>query len=282
MANESERRYDEAIRKIGDLHGNMAVLSKLDAILKDYNANADEAEALIQTDGALSGSIVQISNSVLYGLGDKCVTVGGALQKVGFDQALKLVGIALSKQVFMRDLSAYGVSADAYWRYSYFTGVFMESQARQLGMNASDAYLLGLLHSIGRVVINELLHIDEVEVFWDRYLPLSQWETSMVGFTNETAGSLLLRNWGFEPPIHGRLAQQSRRDAVAGDPMLLLLHFAKQLALHLDDAAQLAALRAADGHAYVRRLKRDAAALQRDIEQARETVAAVHETLKES
>lgn len=280
--NDSERRYNEAIKAIGDLHGNMAVLSRLDALLKDYNSDLGEAERLIESDGALSGSIIQISNSVIYGVGETNDSVQEALQKVGFDQTLKLVSLALSKQVFMRDLDTYGVSADAYWRYSYFVAVFMEGQAPRIGGDASDAYLLGLLHGIGRVVINELLHVNDVEIFWDRFVPINQWELAMVGFTGEVAGSLLLKNWNFSESVYRRLANQSSKAAIGGDPMLLLLHYAKQLALQLDDPERFEALCDPSAHAYLRRHCRSRDRLRQEIAVAKENVATVHESLKES
>lgn len=282
MADDIESRYNEAIAKIGELHGNMAVLSKLDALLKDYNSDLAEAERLIQSDGALSGAIIQISNSVVFGAGEVTDSVQAALQKVGFKEALKLVSMALSKQVFMRDLSAYGISADAYWRYSYFSGVFMEGQAKRIGLDRSDAYLLGLLHGIGRVLINEVLHVDDVEVFWDRFVPVNQWELAMVGFTSESGGSLLLKQWDFSEEVFGRLRDQSRKERIAKDPMLILLHFTKQVALHLDDPEKLDQICGPEGHFYVRRLGKAGEAIASEIEAARVNVAEVYESLQES
>ena len=282
MPEPSKAQYEDAIKSISELHGNMAVLARLDAILKDYNSQISEAEQLIQSDGAISSSIIKISNSVLYGGGQKNGTISDALQTVGFDQALKLVSLALSKQVFMRDLEAYGVTADAYWRYSYFAAVFMESQARRIGLDPSDAYLLGLLHAIGRVVINELLHMREVEMLWDRFVPPRQWEVAMVGFTNEVAGALLLRTWEFPALLEQRIAKQSDAAVVPNDSLLLLLHFAKQLALHLDDPPGLRALCAPRSHLYLARHRQDPQALEQEALAAIRHIDEVNKSLRDA
>ena len=151
-------QYEIAIEEVRDLHGNMSVLSRLYAILSDPNSRISEAVELLQSDGALSAIILRFSNGALFSPNERSDSIEMALQQVGFQKTLKLVGAALSNQVFMRNLNAYGITADSYWRYSYFTAIFMGKQAPICGINANTAYLMGLLHSIGRVIINELLH----------------------------------------------------------------------------------------------------------------------------
>lgn len=97
-----ERQLDifPEIDRIKKLHGNMAILARLNAILNDPNAALSDAERLINTDAALGATIIRLSNSVLYAVGERRVDVYSALQKVGFNEALRLVGIALSREVF--------------------------------------------------------------------------------------------------------------------------------------------------------------------------------------
>ncbi len=275
-----QQSYAQAIKRIGDLHGNMAVLSKLDTVLKDYNSSLEDAEQLVQSDGAIAATIVKLSNSALYGFGEGDNDLSSALQKVGFAETLKLVSMALSKQVFMRDLDAYGVSADSYWRYSYFVAVFMEGQAKRVGLDVSDAYLLGLLHSIGRVVITELLHADEVEVYWDRFVSESVWETSMVGFTNRVAGSLLLKSWNFTEEIYQRVEQQSDPELQAADPVLALLDYARQLALHLEDASRIEELCQPEAHPYLALCEQSESELLASIATAQADLEETYESLR--
>lgn len=113
-------QYEIAIEEVRDLHGNMSVLSRLYAILSDPNSRISEAVELLQSDGALSAIILRFSNGALFSPNERSDSIEMALQQVGFQKTLKLVGAALSKQVFMRNLNAYGITADSYWRYSYF------------------------------------------------------------------------------------------------------------------------------------------------------------------
>lgn len=276
-----ETNFEETVRNIGELHGNMAVLSKLDAVLKDLNTDISEPERLIQSDGAISGTIVQLSNSPLYGFNEKSDNIANALQKVGYNQALKLVGIALSKQVFMKDLESYGVTADSYWRYSYFTAIFLERQAQALGIDSDEAYLFGLLHSIGRVVINEILHSREVEVFWDRFIPEKEWELMMVGFTNQKAGSILLKIWDFPPELCKRVENQNSAPAKANDILIPLLDYARSLAIHLVDPPRLRSLCRKDAHPVRAKLRLSEAKLFKEVHQIEAHVDEVYASLKD-
>ncbi|MBK1877290.1 HDOD domain-containing protein [Pelagicoccus mobilis] len=277
----SDSNFEETVKSIGELHGNMAVLSKLDALLKDLNTDISEPERLIQSDGAISGTIVQLSNSPLYGFNDKSDNIATALQKVGYNQALKLVGMALSKQVFMRDLESYGVTADSYWRYSYFTAVFLERQAKALGIDSDEAYLFGLLHSIGRVVINEILHAREVEVFWDRFIPEKEWELMMIGFTNQKAGSILLRTWDFPAELCKRVEQQNHNPSTSKDLQILLLDYARTLALHLIDPPRLKALCRPGAHPAQAKLRLTEAELTKEVTEIEAHVDEVYTSLKD-
>ncbi len=273
--------FEETVKSIGNLHGNMAVLSKLDAMLKDLNTDVSEPERLIHSDGAISGTIVQISNSALYGFSEKSDNIATALQKIGYNEALKLVSLALSKQVFMRDLESYGITADSYWRYSYFTAVFLERQAKTLGLDSEAAYLFGLLHSIGRVVINEILHAREIEVFWDRFIPEKEWELMMIGLTNQEAGSLLLKSWNFPSAICERVAQQNAPLDETNDVLIQLLDYARALANHLIDTPRLIALCKAGAHPAQKNLRLTEIQLYKEVTEIEAHVEEVYASLKD-
>ncbi len=277
----TDKSFEETVKSIGELHGNMAVLAKLDAVLKDLNTDISEPERLIQSDGAISGTIVQLSNSPLYGFNDKSENIATALQKVGYNQALKLVGMALSKQVFMKDLESYGITADSYWRYSYFTAVFLERQAKTLGIDSDEAYLFGLLHSIGRVAINEILHSREIEVFWDRFIPEKEWELMMIGFTNQKAGALLLKIWDFPPELCKRVETQNAAPAESRDILVSLLDYARALANHLIDPPRLRALCKTGAHPVQQKLRISPSRLLKEVTEVEAHVEEVYSSLKD-
>ena len=272
-------QYENAIREVSDLHGNMSVLSKLYQILSDPNSSISEAVELLQSDGALSASILRFSNSALFSPTERNESIEMALQQIVFQETLKLVGAALSKQVFMRDLDAYGITADSYWRYSYFTAIFMGKQAPICGIKANTAYLIGLLHSIGRVVINELLRAKKIEVYWDSHISPDQWETATIGFSSEIAGSVLLKSWEFPEEVYECIARQSDTEASEPDEDILL-NFAREIAIHHDDDEMMGVLSSDRKHEYRQKFKQSDTDLLLDVASTITQVEDVFSNLK--
>lgn len=215
-------------KRVRDLFPNMRVVSQLHALLRDPESSLEDAIELIKSDGVLATGVVRLSNSVYYGQGE--LNLQSAVQKVGFQETLRLVGGLLSRQLFMRDLRGYGMSADEYWTYSYYSATFMELSARSMRFNADNAYLGGLLHGIGRVVNNEiLLGREAVEILWDPTLPGEEWEKVMGLSPYPAAGARILRTWGFPEDICELVARQRDPDYLNQSRLALVLDYARKL-----------------------------------------------------
>ncbi len=279
MAEVSKKDFRAVLKEIEDLHGNMAVLARLDPILKDPNSELAGAASLIQTDGALAGSIIRISNSAYYAGGEPSSNVTEALRKVGFNEALRLVGIALSQQAFMRDLKAYGIKADDYWSYSYLSGLLLDSFAQRLGWDCQDAYLLGLLHGIGKVALNQLLHEEEVEIYWDPTFSSEEWEEIMIGFRYDEAGAILLKSWRFSEAVHERVRKQLQQDAMREDRMLLGLDYIRGLIAENKYEFNKEDWSLPTSHPFIDQSRSDPAVLEKEVRQARNRMAQIRSTL---
>lgn len=207
--------YERALERMEGLHASMGILARLQQMLKDPNSDLGDAARLLRSDASLSAQVVRISNSVIYRRGGFSSDLEEAISKVGFNEVLKMVGLALSKGLYFRELRAYGLTARDYWQMSYFSALFMEKLGPRVGMNAGDAYLLGLLHLVGKVVIDSLLADARVEIHWDPCIPRQDWEMLMVGFRYDHAGARLLEKWKFPAEITRRIEKQN---APLGEP----------------------------------------------------------------
>jgi HD-like signal output (HDOD) protein len=280
LSAQDKENYLHVLGKMESLNGNMAVLSRLGIMLHDPNNGIDTIAKLLQSDGALSSNAIRSSNSVRYGIGPKISNVEAALVKVGYNQIISVIGTALSKQVFMKDLPAYNMTADEYWAYSYFCGVFLEAQAHRVGIFSDEAYLIGLLHGVGRIVLNELLIKGRSDLVWDKTIPCHEWEEQTIGFRNDQAGATLLKNWKFSPGIYQRVADQNLSHAQAKDLLLLLLDYARCCAelnqYHIDAEVWLLPT----DHPYTQNPEFDARAMAEEIEAAKRTCLDIRVAIK--
>ena len=103
-----------------------------------------------------------------------------------------MVNLSLARQLFARDLYSYGISAYYYWSDSIAAALLMEGLAKHLGLDAEDAYTLGILHAIGRILINRVVEEKGFSIYWDGRQPIEDWERGAVGVNFTEAGAMLL------------------------------------------------------------------------------------------
>src|SRR4051812_28827551 len=69
-------------------------LAGLCELLQDVNASLDEIANEIRIDAALAVRVIRISNSPVFGGGLRIGSVDEAVNRVGFGEILRLVGVA--------------------------------------------------------------------------------------------------------------------------------------------------------------------------------------------
>lgn len=219
-----------AILAIEALGSTPAVLAQVARLAKDPNADLATLGALMRNDGALAADIIRISNSSYYAPATLHGNVASAINQIGLGEVMRVVSLSLARQLFARDLCSYGVPAHDYWCASVAVALLMEGLAKRCGLNPEDAYTLGILHAIGRVLINRIIEEQGFSIFWDGHEPIEEWERDAVGFDYAEAGTLLLEHWHFPAATCEVVRWQLHPEKVV-EPVSLLgaLQFSRRL-----------------------------------------------------
>ena len=175
----------------------MRVLSRLSQTLKNLNTELHELVPLIQTDAALTAEVIRISNSSFYRAGEPCKEVIDALSRIGFGEVLRVVSTILAKDVCSHDLEKYGITADEFWEETLTVSTLMEALAKRRGLNPADAATVGVMHALGRAVINNILEEFDISILWDPSIEVAEWERVVVGFDYAVAGGRIMKKWNF-------------------------------------------------------------------------------------
>jgi HD-like signal output (HDOD) protein len=188
------------------------VLAGLGELLKDVNAGLDEVADLIKVDAALAARIIRISNSVVYGGGGGAQHIGAiedAVNRVGFSEVHRLVGVVASDRLAERALIYYGVETDPLREHMLFTALACEALAEQCGLDARSAYTAGLLRTIGMLVLDRVAErLPDVTPYEHaRYGGYPVWEGIAFGLSNTEVGALILHDWHFPADIVGALRE---------------------------------------------------------------------------
>ena len=116
--------------------------------LLDSEVPVNRIVGLLRVDPALSGEILRVSNSALYGMSRQVETVGHAVVILGGDAVKRLaltVALGRFSHQFMRH-----EGLRACWNHSVACAIGAQAIADLLYLPADVAYTVGLLHDIGR------------------------------------------------------------------------------------------------------------------------------------
>ncbi len=219
---------DDALRKlvggIDKLPSVSKVYLELAATLADDKASIQDVVRIVERDPAMCLKLLQIVNSAYFGLARRVTAMRDAVSYLGLDLVKAL---ALAADVFARAESASGVSSALLGEVQQHS-MRVARVARALApADADDAFMSGMLHDVGRVVL--ALAEPESKVATAGSGALHECERSRLGVTHAEVGAYVLGSWGVPLKIV---------EAVAGhhDPGRLSASLDTVTVLHVADA----------------------------------------------
>ncbi len=180
------------------------VLARLQHLLTDPNSSLEDVAQLIRLDAALMTRIIQISNSVWFRRGLPSKTIMEAVERVGFREVYRMVGVVAASSLVAQPLAAYRRSAMDVWRESVACAFAAEMLADRLGEDMSAAYMSGLLHTIGRLPVDQYLQRGPTHrMLAEEGFPFdhSGAEYALLGFTQADVAALMLTQWEFPTTV---------------------------------------------------------------------------------
>lgn len=206
-------KVEDLLNKIEKLPPAPALLPRLLSLLGDVNSNPDEVIGLIRVDPSMTAQVLRLGNSVYYGATSPSYDLQDAVNRIGFREVYKLVALVCGQDLFNRSIAALMMDKGELWEYSLGTAFVLEQMATAFGADAVTAYTVGLLHSIGKIVITSNEDMDYDEVFTlveQKQLSLPEAEREVWGITHCELGAALLRKWGFKEVIAAPIQFQDR------------------------------------------------------------------------
>lgn len=210
------------------------IFGKLGKLMKDPNTDMNDITELVNADSSLTTQVLRLSNSAMYSSGAAAVDhLDEAINRIGFRELFKLVGIAAAAQAFSEYNNTYELSGAQLWENSLACGIGMEILAKKIGMDEQEAYTIGLLRNMGKMVIDHCVEADGGQPIYnlETKLPLIDWEENNFGITNPGVSGFILDSWNFaEETYHTIQYQYLPESAPRKLPMIHLLNLANGLA----------------------------------------------------
>jgi HD-like signal output (HDOD) protein len=163
----------------------------------DPNADATKLSTLIQQDQALAGKILHIANSPAYLPRSPIVSLQQAIAWLGLNMLAGLAfSISVQRGVFT--IKGYENEVRTLWHQALATGLYGKEIARRIRHNVENAFLCGLLHTIGKPLLLHFIITSEpapkVRPSWDLV-------ESLIQEFHVSAGAKLAESWQLPEPV---------------------------------------------------------------------------------
>ncbi len=176
------------------------VALKVLQVVNNPNTKISDLHHLISRDQAMASRLLMIANSAYYGLPRKVETISDAILLLGFD-TVKNIAVAVATKDLYKTKSIIGQKL---WEHalgvSVAAGIICKFQKINTELSPEEALVAGLLHDIGKTVINNNYPEQYEAVFemvCDEKIPFWKAEQEILGFNHQQIGELLFSEWGF-------------------------------------------------------------------------------------
>lgn len=178
-------------------------LVELMGLLRDPDFSERHCVALIERDQALAARLLRLANSAFYGVPGRVGSIGDAMRILGVRTVFgALTAAALHSHV--RVDACPDFHFDAYWRHTIGTALAARALAKLLDTDADEAFLAGLLHDVGQLVLasfNPEAAGRAIARAREGGLSMLDAETIELGFAHPQIGALVARHWHFPETI---------------------------------------------------------------------------------
>jgi putative nucleotidyltransferase with HDIG domain len=192
--------------KIVQTTGDLPTMSHMTSLIMEKLGNpstsAQQLNEVISKDQALAARVLKIANSAFYGCPRTVTRLSDAVVMMGFSSIRSLVMASAVRDFFKRT----GFAEKLLWEHSLACGSIAKIIAKSIRFSKNEeAFLGGLLHDIGKVVLNLKLPDQTLKIVQEVYnnpgVTFYEMEQDEFGFDHAQVGELVARKWNFAEEI---------------------------------------------------------------------------------
>lgn len=191
------RELEITIMTASDLPTIPVVATKVMQLIECESATAEELAKVVASDPAVAARVLKISNSSFYGCQRQIQTLSHAIVVLGFATLKSLVVAASVKQVYQ----PYGLTEKMLWEHSFGAGLAARIIAKETQLvSEEEAFLGGLFHDIGKIIMNTMNHIQFQDAMLRCYndgISFEEAERQVYPYTHSEVGGLVIKKWNF-------------------------------------------------------------------------------------
>lgn len=195
---------------------------KVSEICNNPRTSPADLNRIISLDPVLTGRVLKLVNSAYYGLPGQVASLTRAIIMLGLNTVVNLaISTAVVEKVSVKNPSG-ALSVDAFWTHSLCVGVVAKflSALRNIPPAGQEEYFVGgLLHDLGKVVLNECFPEEYRQVFEtakEGGKPLQEAESEVFGIDHTQVGLMIAEKWQLGTSLRDTLGWHHHPEGVEG------------------------------------------------------------------
>ncbi len=189
----------EDILKEGALPAMPVAAIQIMNLVNDPKSSADDIQAVITRDQALTSRVIKVATSSRYGETRRIDTISEAIVTMGLS-AIKDIAIAIATKDIYNNIGPLG---ERLWEHAIGVSIAagLIAQKQKVYNKKVETFIIGgLLHDIGKAIL--------INLYPDEYAKVDQKvhaekrafyeiERELFGFTHQDVGAILFKQWKF-------------------------------------------------------------------------------------
>lgn len=230
----SQPTLDRVLGTIATIRPIPQVVLKVLRIIETGDYDIDKVAEEVKKDQVISARTIQLCNSALFAKRQEVATLDHALVFLGREPFLKLVISAAVQSYYNQSGNGYSLCKGGLYHHAFGTAMIAEAIAAETGaVVPAIAYTAGLLHDIGKVVIDQFM-TDAYPMLYrelqDPHADIIAAEKRIIGLDHTRAGALLATNWSLPAPLANVILHHHHPETSPGQNLLVtVVHLADLL-----------------------------------------------------
>jgi HD-like signal output (HDOD) protein len=213
------------------------VAVRLMRIVNDPVTSSSDVAAIVGQDMSLTAKVLRLANSAFYGIPRTITNLNNAVVILGLRVINTMVLSLTVFDMFPQDKHHALFDRAAFWKHSLGCGLISKFLAQRMKkfvlFDAEEAFCAGLLHDVGKVVMEQYLHDDfrkALVLAREKKVAFCDAEKQSLGYTHTDVAAWLTGGWELPAELHAPLVyHHSPRNAGQCVDCVSLCHYADYL-----------------------------------------------------
>ncbi len=209
---------------IKKIHSIPQIIFKIIRMVREDKCSLKDIAQEVKQDQVISAKLIRLCNSAFFNMKIKTDSIDRALVLLGEKNLLQTVMSAAVKDFFRGNSKGYSQCKGGLYNHALGTAIISEKLARIIQCIPADiAYTAGLLHDIGKVVLDQ--YMGRAYPFFYRKTQidnenLSITEKQTFGITHDTVGAMLAEQWSLPENLIDVIKNHHNPDEATTDKVL--------------------------------------------------------------